>query len=105
ALEGTRTPPTSSPTAYTTLVRSAPQALDDTDATSEDTPVTVAVLANDSDPDGDPLTISSVTQGAHGTVVVNADGTLSYTPDANFNGTDTVSYTVTNADDCTATAS
>src|SRR5207244_2131784 len=66
-------------------VNDAPQAADDAATTSEDTPLTVAVLANDMDVDGDALTISSITQGAHGSVTVNADGTLTYTPDPNFN--------------------
>ncbi|MFB1118965.1 cadherin-like domain-containing protein, partial [Dickeya dadantii] len=58
-----------------------------------DTPVTVDVLANDSDVDGNPLTVTAATAG-HGAVVINADGTLTYTPNSNFNGTDTVTYTV-----------
>ncbi|NPE53577.1 tandem-95 repeat protein, partial [Dickeya dadantii] len=76
-----------------TAVNDAPVAGSDTATTLEDTPVTVDVLANDSDVDGNPLTVTAATAG-HGTVVINADGTLTYTPNANFNGTDTVTYTV-----------
>ncbi|WP_038899903.1 cadherin-like domain-containing protein, partial [Dickeya dadantii] len=47
----------------------------------------------DSDVDGNPLTVTAATAG-NGTVVINADGTLTYTPNVNFNGTDTVTYTV-----------
>ncbi|MBJ2341049.1 cadherin-like domain-containing protein, partial [Dickeya solani] len=46
--------------------------------TAEDTPVTVDVLANDADVDGNPLTVTAATAG-NGTVVINADGTLTYT--------------------------
>ncbi|WP_193745936.1 cadherin-like domain-containing protein, partial [Dickeya sp. MK7] len=76
-----------------TAVNDAPVAGADTATTAEDTPVTVDVLANDSDVDGNPLTVTAATAG-NGTVVINADGTLTYTPNGNFNGTDTVTYTV-----------
>ena len=59
-----------------------PDAADDSATTDEDTPVTIDVLANDSDPDGDPLTITSVTEPSLGTAVVDGDGTIVYTPDA-----------------------
>ncbi|MBD3792447.1 MAG: cadherin-like domain-containing protein, partial [Campylobacterales bacterium] len=67
---------------------------DDTDTTNEDTPVTTNVLANDgfSDPNAH---VSSVTQGANGTVTINPDNTITYTPDPDFNGTDSYTYTVT----------
>ncbi|OOC13523.1 hypothetical protein BM451_10930, partial [Dickeya dadantii] len=68
-----------------------------------DTPVTVNVLANDSDVDGDSLTVTAATVG-HGTVVINANGTLTYTPAANYNGSDTISYTVSDGHGGTATA-
>ncbi|WP_038909840.1 cadherin-like domain-containing protein, partial [Dickeya dadantii] len=80
-------------TVTVTAVNDAPVAAADTATTNEDTPVTVDVLANDSDVDGNPLTVTAATAG-NGTVVINADGTLTYMPDANFNGTDTVTYTV-----------
>ncbi|NKC05286.1 tandem-95 repeat protein [Ochrobactrum haematophilum] len=56
-------------------------------------PVTTAVLSNDifKDPDA---RISAVTPGAHGSVVVNPDGTITYTPKPGFVGTDTYTYTV-----------
>jgi hypothetical protein len=69
-------------------------AADDGASTAFGTPVTITPLANDSDPDGDPLAITAVTQGANGRVVLNADGTLGYTPDAGFSGLDRFSYTV-----------
>src|SRR6185437_3540149 len=78
-------------------VNNPPAARDDSYATAEDTPLTVAapgVLGNDSDADGDPLSVpaASVTAPAHGTAAVNADGSFTYTPAADFNGTDTFTY-------------
>jgi large repetitive protein len=55
---------------------------------------TIAVLANDRDVDGDGLVVGNVTQGTNGTVAINADGTVSYTPNAGFFGTDLFEYTV-----------
>ena len=66
---------------------------DDSATTNEDTAVTTIVLANDTF-EGTPV-MTGVTQGAHGTVVNNNDGTVTYTPNADFNGTDSYTYTVT----------
>ncbi len=82
----------------------APGAAADGATTDEDTAVTVAVLANDSDVDGDALSVSSVTQGAHGGVTINGDGTVTYTPDANYDGSDSFSYTISDGHGGTATA-
>jgi len=73
----------------------APVASDDDASTKFGTPVTVPVLANDSDPDGDVVSIASfdATSAHGGSVTKNADGTLTYTPAPNFSGTDTFSYT------------
>ena len=70
-----------------------PTANDDTAQTSEDTAVVIALLLNDGSPDGDALSVDSFTQGANGTVTDNGDGTLTYTPDADFNGSDSFTYT------------
>ncbi len=75
----------------------APVATDDTATTNEDTPLNGAsLLGNDSDADGDTLTINTtpVTAPTNGTLVINADGTYTYTPNANFSGTDTFTYEV-----------
>ena len=58
--------------------------MDDTATVAEDSaPTAVDVLANDTDPDGGPKTIASVTQPANGTVVITGGGTgLTYQPDA-----------------------
>jgi VCBS repeat-containing protein len=76
-------------------VNDAPVASNDSYATNEDTPLTVpanGVLANDVDVDGDPLTALLVTGPLHGTLSLNADGSFVYTPNANYNGTDSFSY-------------
>ena len=76
-----------------TAVNDAPTAVNDAGSTNEDAAVNMNVLANDTDPDAlDTLLVSSLTQGANGTVTVNVDNTLKYTPNANFNGTDTFTY-------------
>ncbi|NJO74750.1 MAG: tandem-95 repeat protein [Leptolyngbyaceae cyanobacterium RM1_406_9] len=66
---------------------------DDNRSTDEDTPVVIPVLANDSFAAG--ATVTSVTNGSNGTVVVNPDGTVTYTPNPDFNGSDSFTYTVT----------
>ena len=70
-----------------------PVALDDSATTSAEAPVVLDVLANDSDPDGDALTIVEVGTPSHGEAVVNGNGTLTYTPDAGFAGEDSFDYT------------
>ncbi|NTV95089.1 MAG: retention module-containing protein, partial [Thiobacillus sp.] len=82
-----------------------PVAGDDHAVTDEDTPVTIPVLANDSDVDGDPLAIVKIATTAvqpgdtvavdHGAVTLNADGTLTFSPDPDYNGTTSFAYTIT----------
>ncbi len=86
-----------------TVANPPPVASNDTGTTTEDAPVTIPVLANDSDPDADPLTVTSAT-APNGTVVINPDGTVTYTPNANFNGTDTITYTISDGQGGTSTA-
>ena len=81
-----------------------PVAIDDGATTGEGVPVTIAVLANDSDPDGDALSVASVTQGANGFAAVNADGTVTYAPNAGFSGTDSFGYTVSDGNGGSDTA-
>src|SRR5688572_27219032 len=79
-------------------VNDTPEAANDSASTNEDTAVTVSVLANDTDADaGDTKSIASVTQGANGAVTINANGTLTYTPNANFNGSDSFTYVMQDA--------
>jgi DNA gyrase/topoisomerase IV subunit B len=81
-----------------------PVAADDSVTTAEDTPVTVAVKGNDSDADNDALTVTAVSNPPFGSAVINPDGTVTYTPDANFYGTDSFTYTVSDPSGATATA-
>jgi hypothetical protein len=72
----------------------SPVAGHDSEATDEDTPLGIAVLSNDTDPDGDSLLVTAVTQPANGSVTINADNTVTYTPTSNFNGSNSFTYTV-----------
>jgi hypothetical protein len=74
---------------------SAPKAVYDSYTMQQDRTLTVnapGVLANDSDPDGDPLTAALQTTPTNGSASVNGDGSFSYTPDDGFIGTDTFTY-------------
>ena len=85
-------------------VNDPPVAVDDADTTPEDTPITMTVLGNDTDPDGDPIDVVLATDPAHGTTVVNGDNTITYTPDLNWTGTDTYTYEITDNNGGFATA-
>ena len=76
-------------------VNDAPVAVDDTYATDEDTGLNVAapgVLGNDTDVDVDFLTAALVSGTSNGSLTLNADGSFTYTPNANFNGSDSFTY-------------
>ncbi|ELB2904010.1 tandem-95 repeat protein, partial [Vibrio alginolyticus] len=78
-----------------TPVNDAPVAKDDTAVTDEDTPVTIDVLPNDTDIDGDTLSIQSASvPETQGTVEI-VDGKLVFTPAENFNGDAEITYTIT----------
>ncbi|BDP43434.1 hypothetical protein DAETH_34030 (plasmid) [Deinococcus aetherius] len=82
----------------------APTANDDTAQTAANTPVGIAVLANDTDPDRDPLTVLSASQPANGTAEVVFNGftgrseAVKYTPNPGFTGTDTFTYQMSDSD-------
>jgi len=79
----------------------APTASDDSDQTNEDQPTTTDVLANDNDPDGnlDPSTVQVVSGPSDGSVSVDGStGEITYTPDTDFTGDDTYTYTVQDND-------
>ena len=87
-----------------------PIAQDDNFITNLNTPLSIApagVLANDNDADSDPLTVIAFdavsTNG--GTVVVNADGSFDYTPAVGFTGVDNFTYTISDGNGGSATAS
>ena len=63
----------------------------------------IDVLANDSDPDGDVLTITAVSVPAHGTATITGGG-ISYTPAAGYSGSDSFTYTISDGHGGTATA-
>ncbi|EHB55891.1 outer membrane adhesin like protein [Mycolicibacterium rhodesiae JS60] len=75
-------------------VNHAPVAGTDTVTTAEDTVKVIAVLSNDSDPDGDSVTIVEVANPAHGSATYSG-GSVTYTPAANYTGADTFTYTIT----------
>jgi hypothetical protein len=83
------------PPVLSTNVNHFPVAVDDTATTAQGMPVTINVLANDSDPDGDALTVASTSQPAHGSVAVNAANAIIYTPGTNYAGPDAFGYTIT----------
>jgi hypothetical protein len=85
----------------------APFAAGDSYTTTEDTVLNVAtpgLLANDSDVDGDSLTVSSQTQPQGGAVTLGGDGAFSYQPTANFCGRDRFAYSVRDGGGAAATA-
>ena len=87
--------PVIQPTVVYAQWNATPDAVNDMASTATDTAVIVNVLANDTDPDGDTLSVASVTQGTSGgTVTINAGTTVTYTPLASFSGTDTFTYTI-----------
>ncbi|MFC4928349.1 midcut-by-XrtH protein [Delftia deserti] len=87
-------------------VNRAPVAHSDTAATSAATPVTIAVRSNDTDADGDSLTVTGVSQGAQGSVVIDAiTGNPVYAPNSWFSGNDSFTYTISDGNGGSATAS
>ncbi len=85
-------------TVTVTPVNDSPVAVDDTVSTQEDTVVTIDVLPNDSDVDGDKLSIQSASvPEAQGKVEI-VDGKLVFTPAENFNGHAEITYTVTDGE-------
>src|SRR5207248_77334 len=82
---------TATVTITVTPVNDAPTAREDSYTTAEDTPLTVpapGVLGNDSDADGDPITAALAVGPAHGTLTLDANGAVTYTPAARFAGQD-----------------
>ena len=81
-----------------TPVNDPPNAVDDSATTRQGRAVTISVLANDTDVEGDSLTIDSVDNPQHGTAVI-AGNAVTYTPDADFSGTDRFDYRARDASD------
>ncbi len=93
-----------STTLILTPINPSPIAQHDTASANPDQPVTIGVLANDLDPDGDLLSVTGASNPAHGSVVINRDGTITYTPSTGFTGTDTFAYTVSDGNGGVVTA-
>jgi VCBS repeat-containing protein len=76
----------------------APTVVNDTDNTVVNQDVSTDVIANDSDQDGDAISVSISASGlqapSHGTIQLLGNGQISYTPNANYTGTDTYEYQV-----------
>lgn len=81
-------------TAHVTVINSPPTAVDDSIVTIQNTATTFNPLANDSDREGDPLTVVSVSQAAHGSVSINNGSSVSYSPYPGYVGADSFTYTV-----------
>jgi uncharacterized repeat protein (TIGR01451 family) len=95
---------TATVTATVTAVDDPPEAVDDQlQLVGAATSGSVDVLANDSDPDGDALTVTGSTDGAFGTVSCAATGTCTYTGGASFSGSDSFTYEVTDTGGATNT--
>ncbi|MBD2204306.1 cadherin-like domain-containing protein [Calothrix sp. FACHB-1219] len=85
-------------------VNEAPIANNDSANTTDTQAIAINVLANDSDPDNDTLSISNFTNAAQGLVVKNANNTFTYTPNIGFSGTDSFTYTASDGKGGTASA-
>ena len=72
----------------------APEAVDDSTSVEEGSSVLIEPLLNDSDPDGDPLLFAVTVNPAFGTLQDNGDGTVTYTPDAGYAGSDQFAYEI-----------
>jgi len=97
---------TSSATVTVTILgrNNAPIATDDSSTTTEDLPIVIDVLGNDTDSEGDLLTVNIATPPANGTTSVQPDGTIEYTPNPAYIGPDAFEYTITDPDGEMSTA-
>lgn len=81
-----------------TAVNDAPTAVDTLVLTNEDTPLTLHLAANGTDIDSTTLTANIVDGPLHGTLVANADGSFTYVPAANYFGTDSITYRISDGE-------
>jgi len=84
-------------------INTQPIAANDTANTDQNTSIDIAVLSNDSDPDGDPVTIVAVTPAIHGLIKLKANA-IRYSPKTSFTGTDTFTYTIGDGKQLSASA-
>ncbi|NBS91245.1 hypothetical protein EBS67_14790, partial [bacterium] len=101
-LAGSLTP---APSPTPVPVNSAPVAVADSVWIPSASATSISVLANDTDPNGDKISVKTVTQGSFGTVSINPDGTVNYTPGSGFTGSDSFNYTIADVAGLTSTAS
>ena len=88
-----------------TGVNDLPAAQDDNVTVDEDTPIkTIDVLVNDTDNDNDRLVVLETTQAKNGSVTINTDNKIIYTPNKNFFGSDSFTYTISDGKSGTNTA-
>lgn len=92
--DGTAESNTATVTITVNPANNPPVAVDDTATTRRNRAVRIAVLANDSDPDGDTLHVRRVTQPASGTAVINPNSTITFWPKRGFKGTVRFRYTI-----------
>ncbi|MEZ4879895.1 MAG: gliding motility-associated C-terminal domain-containing protein [Chitinophagales bacterium] len=89
-------------TVIITVTGVPPVANNDTVVTDVNTPITITVLGNDEQTDSDPLQVCSpegiITAPEHGSVVVNTDGTITYTPQVDYRGVDSFQYVICDPD-------
>ncbi|MFC0878999.1 Ig-like domain-containing protein, partial [Saccharicrinis sp. FJH2] len=81
-----------------TPVNDLPVAIDDAAAVLEDNSINISPLVNDLDPDRGGLTITHITGPVNGTGSINAGSSIDYTPDADFFGSDSIIYTISDLD-------
>lgn len=83
----------------------SPVAVNDIATAVMNTPIDISVLANDNDPDGNSLTITNVSLAANGVATINSVGTIHYVPTSGFTGIDNFTYSISDGNGGTATAS
>jgi outer membrane protein OmpA-like peptidoglycan-associated protein len=86
------------------FINTFPSAADDSATTQQDQPVSINILSNDNDADGDVLSVVELGQPTNGNAVLNADNSVTYTPAPGFFGNDSFTYTVADARDAQSSA-
>lgn len=84
-----------------TIPNQAPTAVSDSYTMEQNSTLTVSapgVLGNDSDPEADPLTVTTHDAASNGSLTINSDGSLTYTPTTDFVGQETINYTISDSD-------
>ena len=104
ATDGTAQSNAATVTIVVRAVNDAPSAADDSAQTEKDTPLDVDVLSNDRDAERDEISITNVSDPAHGTAALNSDGAVRYVPDAGYTGSDPFTYDLSDGNGGTDTA-